>query len=78
MFKRNRVIDGALTPQALRGWLVDEVARYVGCHTSEVDTTKSFDAYGLDSRTAVQLSGRLERIVELTDHLSNELQLRPA
>jgi acyl carrier protein len=66
MFRRTKTatIDGPLTHEALRSWLVAELARRVKCPESEVDTAKSFDAYGLDSRTAVQVSGALEKVVE--------------
>lgn len=92
MFKNKAAtIDGPLTHDSLRDWLVTELARRLGCPASEVDTTKPFDAFGLDSRNAVQLSGALEKVVrrrlspailfdystidELTDHLTNELSL---
>ena len=93
MFKRKRTptIDGSLTHEALRAWLVTDLARRVNCAESEVDTAKPFDAYGLDSRTAVQVSGALEKVVErrlspgilfdhntiddLADYLTSELQL---
>jgi acyl carrier protein len=66
VFRRTKTpgIDGPLTQQKLRAWLVAELARRVKCAESEVDTAKPFDAYGLDSRTAVQVSGALEKIVE--------------
>jgi acyl carrier protein len=93
MFRRNKaaVIDGPLTHESLRGWLVAELARRVKCPESEIDTAKSFDAYGLDSRSAVQVSGALEKVVErrlspamlfdhnsideLAAHLTRELRL---
>jgi acyl carrier protein len=93
MFRRKRTptIDGPLTHEALRAWLVTELAHRVNCAESEVDTAKPFDAYGLDSRAAVQVSGALEKVVErrlspgilfdhvtiddLADYLTSELQL---
>ena len=65
MFGRTRrhTIDGPLTHDSLRAWLVTELAHRVKCAESEVDTAKPFDAYGLDSRT-VQVSGALEKVVE--------------
>ena len=93
MFRRAKTptIDGPLTHEKLRAWLVSELARRVKCAESEVDTAKPFDAYGLDSRAAVQVSGALEKVVErrlspaiLFDHgtiddlaayLTNELRL---
>ncbi len=66
MFRRSKTpaIEGPLTSESLRGWLVTELARRVNCAESAVDTSKPFDAYGLDSRTAVQVSGALEKVVE--------------
>ena len=66
MFRRTRTPanDGPLTQAALRAWLVTELARRLKCAESEVDTAKPFDAYGLDSRAAVQVSGALEKVVE--------------
>jgi acyl carrier protein len=89
--KQAPTIDGPLTYESLRGWLITELARRVKCPESEVDTAKSFDAYGLDSRTAVQVSGALEKVVQrrlspgilfdyetiddLADYLTRELRL---
>lgn len=66
MFARTRrhTIDGPLTHDSLRAWLVTELARRVKCPESEVDTSKPFEAYGLDSRAAVQVSGALEKVLE--------------
>jgi acyl carrier protein len=66
MFRRAKTptIDGPLTHESLRRWLIAELARRVKCDESEVDTAKPFDAYGLDSRTAVAVSGALEKVVE--------------
>jgi acyl carrier protein len=93
MFKRNKTpkIDGQLTHEKLRGWLVTDLARMVKITEAEVDTAKSFDAYGLDSRAAIQVSGKLEKVVErrlspgilfdhqtiddLADYLTQELRL---
>jgi len=85
-------IDGPLTRETLRAWLVAELARRVKCAESEVDSAKPFDAYGLDSRSSIELSGTLEKIVgrrlspiilldhptidALADHLARELTLR--
>jgi acyl carrier protein len=93
MFGRNRTatIDGPLTHEKLRAWLIAELARMVKIDRAEVDTSKPFQAYGLDSRAAVAVSGALEKAVErrlspgilfdhetiddLADHLMGELQL---
>jgi acyl carrier protein len=93
MFKRTKAaaIDGPLSHESLRQWLVADLARRVHCAESDIDTAKAFDAYGLDSRNAVQVSGALEKVVgrrlspailfdhatidDLADHLAGELQL---
>lgn len=90
--KRISTIDGPLTRETLRAWLVAELARRVKCAESEVDSAKPFDAYGLDSRSSIEFSGTLEKIVgrrlspiilldhptidALADHLARELTLR--
>jgi acyl carrier protein len=94
MFKRKRTakINGQLTHEKLREWLVAELARMVKISEAEVDTAKPFDAYGLDSRAAVEVSGSLEKVVErrlspgilfdheniddLANYLSQELRLQ--
>lgn len=93
MFGRRRTatIEGPLTDEKLRAWLIAELARMVKINPAEVDTATPFHAYGLDSRSAVQVSGALEKVVErrlspailfdhetiddLADHLVGELQL---
>jgi acyl carrier protein len=92
--KKTATVEGPLTHEKLRAWLVAELARMVKITEAEVDTTKPFDAYGLDSRSAVQVSGALEKVVErrlspgilfdhetideLADHLAGELRLQRA
>jgi acyl carrier protein len=90
--KKTAVVEGPLTHEKVRGWLVTELASMVKISEAEVDTAKPFDAYGLDSRTAVQVSGKLEKVVErrlspailfdhetiddLADFLAGELRLQ--
>ena len=57
-------VSGALTETTIRQWLVEHLATLVELPVSEIDTAKSFEQYGLDSRVAVRVSGRLERLVE--------------
>jgi acyl carrier protein len=66
MFKRKKAqgLDGPLTAESLRRWLIEHLADRVDIDPSEVDTSRSFESYGLDSRVAVQVSGALEKIVE--------------
>lgn len=62
--KKEPEVTGALTGATLRQWLIDHLATLVDVPVAEIDTTKSFEAYGLDSRVAVRVSGQLERLVE--------------
>lgn len=67
LFKRRADVPelaGPLSEQTLSLWLVERLARQVEAPTADIDTTKSFEAYGLDSMVAVQVSGELEKIVE--------------
>ncbi|XVQ14900.1 acyl carrier protein [Spirillospora sp. CA-255316] len=67
MFKRNKKVqelDGPLSADSLRRWLIEHLAARVGASPADIDTGKTFEAYGLDSRVAVQVSGALEKIVE--------------
>ncbi|GLW63544.1 hypothetical protein Arub01_17880 [Actinomadura rubrobrunea] len=89
--KRTREFEGPLTAENLRRWLTEHLADRVGIPVAEVDTGRTFESYGLDSRVAVQVSGALEKIVErrlspgllyehptidaLTAHLAAELRL---
>jgi len=95
MFKNKKAkqIDGPLTREALSQWLVEHLAARIGADPADIDTSVSFDKYGLDSRVAVQVSGTLEKLVErrlspsllyehqtiddLSSHLSRELHLAP-
>lgn len=84
-------IEGPLTYDSLRAWMVSDLARRLRCAPSEIDTTKPFDALGLDSRNAVQISGALQKVVgrrlspavlfdhetidDLADYLACEMQI---
>jgi acyl carrier protein len=92
--RHTHAIDGPLTYDSLRAWLVADLARRLRCAESEIDTAKPFDAYGLDSRNAVQISGALGKVVRLqlppavlfdyptiddvAGYLARELQLPPS
>lgn len=67
MFKRGKkatTLDGPLTEDSLRRWLIQHLADRVQIPADEVDADKTFEEYGLDSRVAIQVSGTLEKIVE--------------
>lgn len=90
--KQTATIEGPLTHEKLRTWLVAELASMVKISEADVETGKRFDEYGLDSRTAVRVSGKLEKVVErrlspailfdhetiddLADYLMRELRLQ--
>lgn len=52
------------TEDEIRRWMTERLASQLKLPIASVDTARSFDAYGLDSRTAVQVSGELEKVVE--------------
>lgn len=67
MFSRRKnevVTDGPLTVDSLRAWMLAELSARTGTPVTEIDPDATFDSFGLDSRTAVQVSGRLEKVVE--------------
>ncbi|MET8759909.1 acyl carrier protein [Lentzea sp. NPDC004782] len=55
---------GPVTEETLRRWLVGYLADQMKVDESEVDPEREFEAYGLDSRVGLQLSGKLEKILE--------------
>ncbi|MGW2522135.1 acyl carrier protein [Streptomyces sp. NPDC001617] len=68
MFRRNkneRTSDGPVTEETVRAWMVDYLVDKLDVDSSEVDTSRSFEDYGLDSRTGIQMCGKLEKFVEL-------------
>jgi acyl carrier protein len=94
MFKRvkkGRILDGPLTEESLRQWLIQHLADRIEVPPADIDVNKTFEEYGLDSRVAIQVSGLLEKIVErrlspgllyehqtindLSSYLSKELHL---
>jgi acyl carrier protein len=67
MFRRSKKVqqlDGPLTAETLRQWLIEHLAARINADPADIDTGKTFEAYGLDSRVAVQVSGALEKVVE--------------
>jgi acyl carrier protein len=83
--------SGPLTQETLRDWLVAHLADHLKAAKDQIDTSRTFESYGLDSRVAVQVSGALEKVVErrlspgllyeyqtindLSDYLAKELRL---
>lgn len=53
-----------ISEQVIRQWLIRRLAKQVKVDASTIDTAQTFDAYGLDSIVAVQVSGDLEKLVE--------------
>ncbi|MEV6671273.1 acyl carrier protein [Streptomyces sp. NPDC051162] len=62
--KKEPLITGPLTEESLRQWLIGHLAQRIEVPPADIDTGKTFEAYGLDSRVAVQVSGALEKVVE--------------
>ncbi|QUQ72485.1 acyl carrier protein [Kutzneria sp. CA-103260] len=50
-----------LTVDAVRDWLVEQVATRLGVPPAELDTSRYFDEFGLESTEALVLAGELER-----------------
>lgn len=48
----------------IKEWLVARMARQLKIDPAVVDSSRSFEQYGLDSIVAVQVAGDLERFVE--------------
>lgn len=48
------------TPAEVQDWLVSYLANLLEIDLDEVDVTVSFDRYGLDSATAIGMTGNLE------------------
>ena len=62
MAKKRKVtpISGPPTEEAIRTWLVENIANVVNMEPGQIDVHQTFDNYGLDSLQAVSLSGDLE------------------
>lgn len=61
-FGRKPALPASLpTEEAIRTWLVERIASEMEIAAEEIDVREPFSSYGLDSRTAVGLSGDLER-----------------
>nr|AAS47550.1 putative acyl carrier protein [symbiont bacterium of Paederus fuscipes] len=53
-----------VTQESLKAWLVESLAQRLSLDAAEIDTSRNFEDYGLDSRTGIQLSGQLEKVLE--------------
>jgi len=51
------------TPDEIQQWIVTYLARHLNTHPDEIDVTASFEQFGLDSATAIEMSGDLEEWV---------------
>ncbi|WP_223885724.1 acyl carrier protein [Nocardia colli] len=54
-----------MTVDRLREWLVNQLAERLEVPPAQIDPSQDFESYGLDSRAGIQLSGRLEKLLEL-------------
>jgi acyl carrier protein len=55
-----RAVDTPLGVDEVRGWLRRVLATRLDLPLEAIDTARNFEEYGLDSRTAVGVSGELE------------------
>lgn len=55
---------GPLTEDRLRQWLTERVATQLKIAPAQVDTSRNFESYGLDSMAAIKLAGDLEKVIE--------------
>jgi acyl carrier protein len=53
--------DQPPTEKAIQVWLTNRLAAHLEVSPEEIDVRTPFSTYGLDSRTAVGLSGELEK-----------------
>lgn len=52
------------TREAIEGWLIDKIADSLESKPNEIDVTKDFADYGLDSVEAINISGELENYLK--------------
>lgn len=62
MLKKKKIAPSAEPPseEAIRTWLITNIASVVNLDPDRIDIHQTFDNYGLDSLQAVSLSGDLE------------------
>src|SRR5215470_14844917 len=62
MLKKRKVtpVTEPPTEDAIRRWLIANIASVVNMDPTKIDVTQTFDNYGMDSLQAVSLSGDLE------------------
>jgi acyl carrier protein len=62
MLKKKKVVPSTEPPteDAIRTWLITNIASVVNMEPASIDVRQTFDNYGLDSLQAVSLSGDLE------------------
>lgn len=81
--------SGELTESRISQWLKDRIAKDLAIPSTEIDPSRTFESYGLDSLMALELAGDLEKLMErrlspallfehpsidaLSRHLANEL-----
>jgi 8-amino-7-oxononanoate synthase len=62
MLKKKKVLPSTEPPteEAIRGWLITNIASVVNMEPASINVRQAFDNYGIDSLQAVSLSGDLE------------------
>jgi acyl carrier protein len=56
--------SGPLTEANIRQWLIERLAKQLKTDASQIDSSRTFESYGLDSIVAVQVAGDLEKLLE--------------
>jgi acyl carrier protein len=59
--RKTNAPDRPPTREEIEAWLVARLAKHLKINPEDIDIREPFNDYGLDSRTAVSLSGELER-----------------
>ncbi|MFC3456087.1 acyl carrier protein [Amycolatopsis speibonae] len=62
--RRTKIVDGPVTEEYLRDWLTEQLAARLDLPVPEIDPDKDFESYGMDSRAGMQISGKLEKLLE--------------
>lgn len=55
---------GEINQASIKQWLVERMARQLKIDPAAVESSRSFESYGLDSIVAVQVAGDLEKFLE--------------
>ncbi|MGE8413472.1 MAG: acyl carrier protein [Pseudomonas sp.] len=63
-FSEKKQAPVELNEENIKHWLVQRMGTLLKIDPSQVDTARTFEAYGLDSLVAVKVAGDLEKFME--------------